>query len=228
MADLEDKLNAILGNPEAMGQIMSIARSLSDTGDAADSDGQDAQPAPSSGEEPDGDTGGQTPNSEAVAALLSGLTGQPKAEHQSASGDSPLSALGSLDPKLIQIALQLFSAYSAEDDRRTGKAATATDRRGPRPQTRGEPPAPGGAKTRKGKASDKGSAAGHGPTTRGGPGPAGAQRGRAAARSGPSANTAATTTEPRHLHHRRAISARDEAPPGGEAQRGGPQAAEAP
>ena len=35
MADLEDKLNAILGNPEAMGQIMSIARSLSDAGDTA-------------------------------------------------------------------------------------------------------------------------------------------------------------------------------------------------
>ena len=119
MADLEDKLNAILGNPEAMGQIMSIARSLSDTGDAANSDGQDAQAAPASGEEPDGDMGGQASNSEAVAALLSGLTGQPRTEHQSDSGDNPLSALGSLDPKLIQIALQLFSAYSAEDDRRT-------------------------------------------------------------------------------------------------------------
>lgn len=119
MADLEDKLNAILGNPEAMGQIMSIARSLSDAGDTADSDGQDAQVAPSSDQEPDGDAGGQTPNSEAVAALLSGLTGQPRTERQSDSGDNPLSALGSLDPKLIQIALQLFSAYSAEDDRRT-------------------------------------------------------------------------------------------------------------
>lgn len=123
MADLEDKLNAILGNPEAMGQIMSIARSLSDAGDAADSDahsgGEDTQAVPSSGEEPDGDAGGQTPNSEAVAALLSGLTGQPRTEYQSDSGDNPLSALGSLDPKLIQIALQLFSAYSAEDDRRT-------------------------------------------------------------------------------------------------------------
>ena len=119
MADLEDKLNAILGNPEAMGQIMSIARSLSDSGDTKDSDGQDAQAVPSSSEDSDGDTGGQAPNSEAVAALLSGLTGQPRTEHQSDSGDNPLSALGSLDPKLIQIALQLFSAYSAEDDRRT-------------------------------------------------------------------------------------------------------------
>ena len=54
-----------------------------------------------------------------MAALLSGLTGQPRTEYQSDSGDNSLSALGSLDPKLIQIALQLFSAYSAEDDRRT-------------------------------------------------------------------------------------------------------------
>ena len=60
MADLEDKLNAILGNPEAMGQIMSIARSLSDSGDAADSDthsgGEDTQAVPPSSEDSDGDT----------------------------------------------------------------------------------------------------------------------------------------------------------------------------
>ena len=124
MADLEDKLNAILGNPEAMGQIMSIARSLSDTGDTAASDGQNdgqddrAAKSPSHTDS-DEDAGGQTPNSEAVAALLAGLTGQPQAEDQSAGGDNPLSALGNLDPKLIQIGLQLFSAYSAEDDRRT-------------------------------------------------------------------------------------------------------------
>ena len=73
MADLEDKLNAILGNPEAMGQIMSIARSLSDTGDTAASDGQDDRAAESpSHTDTDEDAGGQTPNSEAVAALLAG------------------------------------------------------------------------------------------------------------------------------------------------------------
>ena len=80
MADLEEKLNAILGNPEAMGQIMSIARSLSDAGDAADSDahsgGEATQAVPSSSEDSDGDTGGQAPNSEAVAALLSGRRAQ--------------------------------------------------------------------------------------------------------------------------------------------------------
>ena len=123
MADLEEKLNAILGNPEAMGQIMSIARSLSDAGDSAGDaqrSGQDAQAAEqSSSGAHDGDAGGQAPDSDAVAALLSGLTGQSSPEGQSGGGDSPLSVLGSLDPKLIQIALQLFSAYSAEDDRRT-------------------------------------------------------------------------------------------------------------
>lgn len=40
MAELEDKLNAILGNPEAMGQIMSLAQSL--TGGA----GGGAEPPP--------------------------------------------------------------------------------------------------------------------------------------------------------------------------------------
>ena len=124
MADLEEKLNAILGNPEAMGQIMSIARSLSDAGDAAGSDIQNSsQDSPhaeqASDTEAEEKSSGQAPNSDAVAALLSGLTGQARADDPSASGDNPLSALGSLDPKLIQIALRLFSAYSAEDDRRT-------------------------------------------------------------------------------------------------------------
>ena len=125
MADLEEKLNAILGNPEAMGQIMSIARTLSDQKDTSGSDtqnsGQDSpQEAPSPDAEADGKSGGQAPNSDAVAALLSGLTGgQHRADSQENSRDNPLSALDSLDPKLIQIALRLFSAYSAEDDRRT-------------------------------------------------------------------------------------------------------------
>ena len=121
MADLEEKLNAILGNPEAMGQIMSIARSLSNQEDASGSNTQDSPHAESSFEaEAAGKSGSQAPNSNAVAALLSGLTGgKAQDEAQDSSGDNPLSALGSLDPKLVQIALRLFSAYSTEDDRRT-------------------------------------------------------------------------------------------------------------
>ena len=124
MAELEDKLNAILGNPEAMGQIMSIARSLSDPEASAASgdqsgcqEGRQADP-PARGD-PAGDAGGQTPHSEDVADLLAGLTGRSRAEDRSAGGDNPLSALDSLDPRLIQLGLRLFSAYSAGDDRRT-------------------------------------------------------------------------------------------------------------
>ena len=121
MADLEEKLNAILGNPEAMGQIMSIARSLSNQEDASGSNTQDSPHAESSFEaEVAGKSGSQAPNSDAVAALLSSLTsGKAQDEAQDSSGDNPLSALGSPDPKLVQIALRLFSAYSTEDDRRT-------------------------------------------------------------------------------------------------------------
>ena len=128
MADLEDKLNAILGNPEAMGQIMSIARSLSDTGDTAASDGQNDEQnnraaEPPSHTAPDEDAGGQTPNSAAVAALLAGLTGQPQAEDQSTGGDNPLSALGNLDPKLIQIA---SSSFPRTAPRMTGAPPSST------------------------------------------------------------------------------------------------------
>ena len=125
MADLEEKLNAILGNPEAMGQIMFIARSLSDQEDDSGVDTQDSaqnspHAEPSSEAQAAGRSGNQTSNSDAVAALLSSLTGsKTQNESQNSSGDNPLSALGSLDPKLVQIALRLFSAYSAEDDRRT-------------------------------------------------------------------------------------------------------------
>lgn len=117
MADLEEKLNAILGNPEAMGQIMSIARSLSDGGDSSGqpSDKADQSEHSDGHSETDEASTAQAPSEAGVAALLAGLsrTGEQDGEAL------PLSSLSSLDPKLIQIAIQLFTAYSAEDDRRT-------------------------------------------------------------------------------------------------------------
>lgn len=52
MSDFEDKLQSILGNPEAMGQIMSIAQSISGVSheDGAPSDKEPEPPAPSSGD----------------------------------------------------------------------------------------------------------------------------------------------------------------------------------
>ena len=45
MSELEDKLNSILGNPQAMGQIMALAQSLGGGGNQADAAPSGTQPA---------------------------------------------------------------------------------------------------------------------------------------------------------------------------------------
>jgi len=110
MAEFEDRLNAILGDPEAMGQIVSIAKAL--TGE----DGVSAPAPEDSGETPAPAAEEESGPSEAPAqpdwsALLGMLGGT--------GGESPLSALGSMDPKLLQAAVTLFSEYSAPDDQKT-------------------------------------------------------------------------------------------------------------
>lgn len=81
MAELEEKLNAILNDPQAMGQILTVAKALS---------GQDEE------------------NGASIEA------GAP-ADNSS----DPLSALGQLDPKLVQLGMRLLSDYSVGDDRKT-------------------------------------------------------------------------------------------------------------
>ena len=89
MAEFEEKLNAILSDPQAMGQIASLAQAL--TGEHA------------------GESAGQSDATD-WSALLGMLGG---------GGDSnPLSALSELDPQLLQAGLRLFSEYSATDDRK--------------------------------------------------------------------------------------------------------------
>lgn len=85
MSEFEDKLQSILGNPDAMNQIMSIAQSL--TGNSQESDAVSEE----------------EPSSEPAAG---------------ATGD-PLSLLGNLDPRLLQMGMRLLSEYNAEDDRKT-------------------------------------------------------------------------------------------------------------
>lgn len=85
MSEFEDKLQSILGNPETMSQIMSIAQSI--TGNS-NSGGDAAE------EEPD----------------------PPPSESQ-AAGD-PLSMLGNLDPRLVQMGMRLLSEYNSTDDRK--------------------------------------------------------------------------------------------------------------
>ena len=100
MAEFEDKLQAILGDPEAMGQIASLAQALSggQGGEAAPADGAAAE-QPESGAPPSGEA---APD---LSALLGALGG----------GDSPLAGL---DPQLLQTGLRLYAEYSAGDDRK--------------------------------------------------------------------------------------------------------------
>ena len=116
MAEFEDKLNAILADPEAMGQIVSIAKAL--TGEASSSEAGTLPPegtapeapaaAPAPAEEPEAPR--TQPDWGAVLGMLGSLN--------SGGTGSPLSALGDLDPRLIQTAVALFSEYSATDDRK--------------------------------------------------------------------------------------------------------------
>jgi len=80
MAEFEEKLNAILSDPQAMGQILSAARALS---------GQKEENAPA------------------------------ETDTTSDNETDPLSALGQLDPKLLQAGMRLLSEYTSGDERKT-------------------------------------------------------------------------------------------------------------
>lgn len=90
MAELEEKLNAILSDPQAMEQILSAARVLS----GQPSDGSEAQ------EEADG------------AHTPSGSGADP------GGADSLFSALGDLDPRWVKLGAQLIGEYSRTDDKK--------------------------------------------------------------------------------------------------------------
>lgn len=131
MAELDEKLNSILSDPEAMGQIVSIAKALAgETQDAPPSppqttaqeggyvpvEGAEPAPAPS----PPAPQASQ-PDWGAVISALSNLSGGGNASGN--GGANPLSALGELDPKLVSAAVRLFSEYSATDDKKTALLA---------------------------------------------------------------------------------------------------------
>lgn len=128
MAELEEKLNAILGNQEAMGQIVSIAKALTGENASASPQGADYIPVDSSPEDapppsdqrtppPASEPAAAQPDWSAVMSLLSNLSGGGQAQAGGAASN-PLGALAGLDPKLIQAAVRLFSEYSATDDRK--------------------------------------------------------------------------------------------------------------
>lgn len=91
MSGLEDKLNAILGNQEAMGQIMALAQSL----------GVQEQ---------------QDTHTEPVESRVPVETWGEDCEAQTQPTDFG-SLLGSIDPKMMQLAMRLLREYNRADDR---------------------------------------------------------------------------------------------------------------
>ena len=88
MAEFEEKLNAIISDPQAMGQIMSIAKALTGEGDQEAADAP-PQPQPEPAE----------PN------IVAGMA-------------DPLSALADMDPRLLQLGMRVLSEFSTSDDRK--------------------------------------------------------------------------------------------------------------
>ncbi len=98
MGEFEDQLGAILGNQEAMGQIMALAQSLSGGGTQ-----QSNGPAE------------ETEQGEQASPPNSCQSNQP-----AAPAADPLSALMSgLDPRLIQLGMRAIREFQREDDRKT-------------------------------------------------------------------------------------------------------------
>lgn len=105
MSELEEKLEGILGNPQAMAQIMSLAQSLNGGGSPpAAGAGETSQP------QEQAQTQAQSPAPPPVPPASGG------------SGDglgSLLGGLGSLDPKLLSAAAGLIGQFnSGADDQR--------------------------------------------------------------------------------------------------------------
>lgn len=92
MAEFEDKLNSILGNQEAMSQIMALARSLSG----------EQPPAPAL----------ESPTEKAEESTYTSVTEGPE--------QSDLSAmLGQIDPKMLQVGMDVIRQVQSTEDRNT-------------------------------------------------------------------------------------------------------------
>ena len=107
MAELEEKLNAILGNPDAMGQIMALARSLNGGGD---SPAEQSTPPPEPGESPPPSPASQmgTPD---LSALLRAL--RPFVREERRAGlDRALQIVGVT--RIIRAALETMGGKGEE------------------------------------------------------------------------------------------------------------------
>lgn len=92
MAEFEDKLNSILGNQEAMSQIMALARSLSG----------EQPPAPAL----------EPPAEKAEESTYTSVTEGPEQPDLSAM-------LGQIDPKMLQVGMDVIRQVQSTEDRNT-------------------------------------------------------------------------------------------------------------
>lgn len=122
MADLQEELQAILGDRQAMEQITAIARAI--TGGASPPGAPPAPPAP-----PPRDVDYVPVENDQGASPMDSFadsTGEPAQPQSDPSSNTPPPDLSSLtgllgggldiDPKLIQIMLRVYSEYSAQDN----------------------------------------------------------------------------------------------------------------
>lgn len=116
MGELEEKLENILGNPQAMAQIMSLAQSLNLGGPGNAAPPQQSQDQGRQQGEHQGAAPGQPPEGEANAPP------PPPASPAPSGGGlgGMLGALGSLDPGTLSAAASLIGQFNdGGDDRRT-------------------------------------------------------------------------------------------------------------
>lgn len=107
MAEFEEKLGAILNNPQAMGQIMALARSLGGNSQQ-NSEKQSVSPdlAPSL------PASSLPPAGEGEEAVFEPVTFQ---ETQKTAENSPFDGLN-LDPRLLEMGMKAISAYQDQND----------------------------------------------------------------------------------------------------------------
>jgi hypothetical protein len=113
VSELEEKLNSILGDPQTMSQIMSLAQSLS--GGASNSAPQPEEPKEPPPAESGGTTAVSTPD---LSALLGSLMGGASGS-VSSSSSVPTPGSGGLDPRMLTMASKVLSEYQSGDDSRT-------------------------------------------------------------------------------------------------------------
>ena len=120
MSELEEKLESILGNPQAMSQIMSLAQSLNLGGPGTNSPDQ-AQTQPQAQDQPPEQASGPAPDPQSGAESSSPAPAPPAASAGTGGGlGNMLGALGSLDAGTLSAAASLIGQFSdGGDDRRT-------------------------------------------------------------------------------------------------------------